>query len=275
MTGKLTFQVATMTALFVANVLAIAPSMAQQPAGRNPFDGEWSLEFRVATRPGGESRVASRGITPEDVQTINLLMHVSRPSFAVGADGSLRWEQREEGLVHWDDFSRLVGKTATSDCQVVLRGTGEATATPAPAGSGRTYDRRLTLELSWAGSNGSGLDHAGKPWTVALSADGSQWTTNYGTAAVVSEKSLWELEPASTEREEIAPDVIRETAIYRASRQKQRASRQKQRASRQKQRASRQKQSEAYKLGIPPAPLTITERIEIKHIHYLNLVPRG
>jgi hypothetical protein len=224
-----------------AVVLAAASTLAQEPAARNPHAGEWSLEFRVATRPGGESRIASINLTPPDTQTINLLLHVSRPSFGVAADGALRWEQQEGTLFHWDDFSSLVGRTSTADGQTVLRVVGKTIAMLAPPGSGRTYDRRLTLDLTWGGGNTSGFDHLGKPFTVAA-------------GAAVYEQSSWELEPISVQREEIAPDVIRETTIFRAT---------------------RQKATSTFKFGAPPAPFPVTERIEIKHIHYPRLVPRG
>ncbi len=246
-----------MTAALACAALCAATPVLAQPgasAAGNPHAGEWSLEFRVSTRPGGDTAVASRGFTPEDVQTMNLLLNVSRPTFTVAADGVLRWEQRGGGQVHWDDFSTLAGKTATSDTQAVLRAQGKVTATPAPAGSGRTYDRRLSLDLSWSGGSGMTVDHRGLPWAVTLSADGNQVITPFGGGPAVYERSQWELEPTSVRREEIAPDLIRETTVFRAA---------------------RQTASSVYKIGVQQAPLHFTEQIEIKHVHYPRLVPRG
>ena len=255
MAGRHAFRDGYLVATVLAAVAWAAPSaLGQQPATRNPHAGEWSLEFRVATRPGGQTRVASRGFTPEDMQTMNLLLNVSRPTFTVAADGVLRWEQREGGQFHWDDFSTLAGKTATSDTQAVLRAQGKVTATPAPEGSGRTYDRRLTLNLYWSGGTGMTVDHRGLPWPVTLSADGNQVITPFGGGPAVYERSQWELEPASDQREELATDVIRETTVFRAA---------------------RQTASSVYKLGIAQAPLNFIERIEVKHIHHPRLVPRG
>jgi hypothetical protein len=75
------------------------------------------------------------------------------------ADGVLKWEQREGGQFHWDDYSTLVGKTWIQDQQPVLRLSGQAVATPAAPESGRTYDRKLSLQLDWTGGSGPGIDH--------------------------------------------------------------------------------------------------------------------
>ena len=185
---------------------------------------------------------------------MNLLLHVSRPSFAVAADGVLRWEQGDGGQFHWDDFSRLVGKTATSDTQAVLRADGKATATPTPEGAPHAYDRRLTLNLAWSGGTGITVDHRGLPWPVTLSADANQVITPFGTGPAVYEQSQWGLAQSSVRREEVAPDVVRETTTFRGS---------------------RQKESSVYMIGLPPAPLNFIERIEVKHVRYPQLVPRG
>jgi hypothetical protein len=241
---------AVLTAVLAAN----APARGQQPAAPNPHEGEWSLDFRVQTRPGGDTRVASINITPPDIQTDNVLMQVSRPSFTVAANGALRWEQRDGGQFHWDCLSRLAGMTATADSQAVLRVQGKAIATPAPEGSPQAYSRRLTLDLSWSGGTGMTVDHMGKPWPVSLSADGNQVITPFGTRPAEYERSSWDLKQTSFQKDEISPDVIRETTTFRNT---------------------RQKEAGVFKMGLPPAPLIFIERIEIKHIHYPRLVPRG
>lgn len=247
MFGKLTSRVTLPAAALLAAIIATsAPVPAQQPAGPNPFDGEWSLEFSAQTRPGGETRTY-----PNDTHQVNIQFMAQRESFTIAADGNLRWEQREGGLFHSDTFSRAAGTTSVQDQRPVLRVSGLAAATPAPAGSGRTYDRRLTLDLAWTGGDGTLLDHGLRSHVIALSADGSQYTTSGYTAAATYQSSHWELEPASVQREEIAPDAIREITTFRLSRGT----------------------ATQHNQGQPPIPLT--ERIEIKHVHYLNLVPRG
>jgi hypothetical protein len=250
MTSKLTRQVIRLTLPFAALLCAIiatsTPAPAQQPAATNPFAGEWSLEFHVVTPPGGATMTV-----PNDTQHVNLLLQVSREEFTVAADGALRWEQRDEGHLHWDNTSSLIGSTWVQDQTPVLRVVGQATATPARAGAAHTYDRQLTLDLAWTGGNGSGIGHAGPPWVVSISADGSTWTTLGHNKAVPYEKSQFDLRPANVQREELAPDVIRETTTYRGSRQRGTID------------------------FTAPYSVSITERIEIKHVHYLDLVPRG
>jgi hypothetical protein len=222
------------------------PAPAQQPARSNPFAGEWTLEFHVATRPGGETMTV-----PNDTQHVNLLLQVSRETFTVAADGVLRWEQRDDGHLHWDNSSSATGSTWVQDQTPVLRVAGQATATPAPAGAAHTYDRQLTLDLAWTGGNGSGIGHAGPPWVVSISPDGSTWTTLGYHKAVPYEKSKFALRPVNVQREELAPDVIRETTTYRVSRQKGTTD------------------------FTAPYSVPITERIEIKHVYYPKLAPRG
>ena len=236
-------------ALVVLLVAAVAPAPAQQPGGgdRNPNDGEWSLEYRACTRPGGEILTP-----PGDTQIYNFLFQVAKESFTVAADGTLKWEQREGGLLHVDDYSAALGRTWFQDQQPVLRASGQATATPAAAESGRTYDRKLSLQLAWTGGNGPGIDHGGTPFVISISADGSQWTTLGVTRAAPYQKSQWDLRPASVKREEVGVDTICETTIFRASR--------------------------PMTLTDPASPTFSapgTEQIEIKHVFYPRLVPRG
>jgi hypothetical protein len=69
------------------------------------------------------------------------------------------------------------------------------------------------------------------------------------TVSGVPHEVTWpELRSTSVSREELSPDVIVEKTIYRASRQ-----------------------------GTMRAPeeVPVTERIEVKHVRYLKLVPRG
>jgi hypothetical protein len=227
-------------------VALAAPAAGQQPAARNPHEGQWSLEYRVFTRPGGEV-VTIAG----DTQRFNFAFHVAKESFAVAADGVLNWEQQDGGQMHVDDYSTLLGRTWIQDQQPVLRLEGQASATRASPNSGRSYDRKLALQLAWSGGSGSGIDHSGQPFVTTLSADGGQWLTKGYSRAVPYQKSQWELTPASTQREELGADSFRETTTFRASR--------------------------PISLTDITAPLSIpaTEQIEVKHIHHSRLVPRG
>jgi hypothetical protein len=226
-------------------VAGAARAHGQSGSSRNPHEGEWTLEYRVFTRPGGEV-VAIAG----DTQRFNLAFQVVKV-FTVAADGVLGWEQRDGGQLHVDDYSALAGRTWFQDQQPVLRLKGQAAATPAQPQSGRSYDRQLSLELAWSGGSGPGIDHAGKPFVISLSADGSQWLTSGYTRAVPYQKSQWELTPAKVAREEIGEDVLRETTTFRASR--------------------------PVRLIDITAPLNIqaTEQIDVRHVHYPRLVPRG
>jgi hypothetical protein len=240
-------QSGALAAWLVAASWISGPAAGQQPAANNPHAGEWSLEFRVSTRAGGEI------VTPPgDTQTYNFLFQVAKESFAVPEGGAIKWEQRDNGLLHVDDYSVVAGKTWIQDMQPVLRLSGQATATLAGPGSPHTYDRKLSLQLAWTGGSGQGIDHNGRPFVTTLSADGNQWTTSGYTRGAPYTKSSWDLTPTSVEREEIAPDTIRETTTFRSSRQKALTD-----------------------FMSPGFSVPVTERIEVKHIHYPRLVPRG
>lgn len=228
-------------------LLAIAPTVAQEAGAPNPHDGEWSLEFRVYTRLGGEILRL-----PGDTQTYNFLFTVSRQKFAVAADGILKWVQRENGLLHVDDYSVLAGKTWIQDMQPMLRLSGQAIATLAAPDAPRTYDRKLSLQLAWTGGSGQGIDHNGRPFATTLSADGNVWTTFGYTRPAPYITSIWDLTPTSVERAEVAADTIRETTIFRASRQ-----------------------TTLTDLMSPGFSVPVTEKIEVKHVRFPRLVPRG
>ena len=250
MISRCSFQMSLRAAALVGVfVFTTFPSPAQQPGsgGRNPHDGEWSLDFRVCTRPGGEILTF-----PGDTQIYNFLFQVAKESFTVAADGALKWEQREGGLLHVDDYSAALGRTWFQDQQPVLRASGLASATPAAAESGRTYDRKLSLQFAWTGGNGPGIDHGGTPFVISISADGTQWTTLGHTREAPYEKSQWDLRPVSVRREEVGVDTICETTMFRASRP-----------------------TTLTGFGAPGFPIPVTEQIEIKHVYYPHLVPRG
>jgi hypothetical protein len=236
--------------IIAAGAGAVQSTFGQQPADGNPNAGDWSLEFRVYTRLGGEIlRIPGN---PGDTQTYNFLFTVAREKFPVAADGVLKWEQRNSGQLHVDDYSVLAGKTWIQDMQPVLRLSGQATATLAAPTAPRTYDRKLSLQLAWTGGSGQGIDHGGRPFVTTLSGDGNTWTTSGYTRPAPYMNSLWELTPTSVERDEIAPDTIRERTTFRASRQ-----------------------TTLTDFMSPGFSVSVTEKIEVKHVYYPRLIPRG
>jgi hypothetical protein len=72
---------------------------------------------------------------------------------------------------------------------------------------------------------------------------------NAVTVTTAPHEVTWSVSSTNTTREEIAPDVILERTSYQASRQ-----------------------GTLRALG---QEIPVTERIEVKHVRYLNLVPRG
>jgi hypothetical protein len=227
---------------------------AQQaaPAGvGNPFDGEWSLTVSIATAPGG---VPTRLATPYNSHHV-----AENRRFDVKADGSFEWLEREAGRMH-DDGVSPGPSSFQNDFQLHLRGRGTAELPPETGGPERPGDRRLTnlrLTILLGDGRGSAVNPGGSGFSIGVSsADSAQMTfTSYPGGNVVTvagahDELTWpELCSTSVAREEIASDVIVETARYEASRQGTRRA-----------------------LG---QEIPVTERIEVKHVRYLNLVPRG
>ena len=241
------FMLALALALLVAGYNCLP---AQQPGG-NPFDGEWSVKLSITTAPGG---VSTRLATP-----FNSHYLVENRRFEVKADGSFEWLVREAGRMH-DDGVSPGGSSFQNDFQLHLRGRGKAELPPATGGPDRPGDRRLNLQLSFllGDGRGSAVNSGVYGFSVGVSsADLAQmtFTSHPGghvvtVAGVHDEVTPWpELRSTSVTRAEIAPDVVVETAVYRASRQGTRR---------------------ALAQEVP-----VTERIEVKHVRYLKLVPRG
>lgn len=229
-------------------------STAQQAApagGGNPFDGEWSLKLSIATAPGG--------VSASFVSPYNSLHMAENRRFEVKADGSFEWLAREAGKMH-DDGVSPGGSSFQNDFQLHVRGRGSAEPSPRAGGQERPGDRRLNLNLTFllGDGRGSAINSGDYSFSIGVSsADSAQMTfTSHPGGNVVSvagvhdELTPWpELRSTSVSREEIAPDVVVETALYRASRQGTRRA-----------------------LG---TEIPVTERIEVKHVRYLKLVPRG
>jgi hypothetical protein len=133
-----------------------------------------------------------------------------------------------------------------------MRAAGKATATRTSPGSPQPYDRSLELNLEYSGGSGAYADNHGGGGAYIVDAAGEQMTVTGPTTTTIPVtywQAKWNVKPARTVREEIGPDEIRETTTYEGSRPAEVATR-----------------DGKYK---------VTERIEVKHVRYLNLVPRG
>lgn len=212
------------------------------------FDGQWSLSLQISTRPGGETLEGNNVVTsPFYVQ-----ITAENPSFTVSQEGKFSWDGRDSGrskVVKHGIYPRGVTDDVSEQTRVLLKAQGTV-----------SEQRVLTMDPQWtigAGQftniNNRGVIYIG---SYTVSDDGGtltiRGTTNVSpsvqtySAPVSYEGKPWELAPASIEEREIAPDVIREEATYRAQRQ-----------------------------GTYAGTVPVTERIEIKQIRYLKLIPRG
>lgn len=226
-------------------LLLWAPSdlRAQTPPRTKLFDGQWSLDFFAATRPGGETqRVGMSTLSP-----LNLLFRAVRSDFRVAEDGKVNWTERTNGQWHSD-------VVATMDSG--QRSIASQTTEPLLKAKGTVDDqRKLTLTLRWSHGSGpfiGGLGTTGG--TLTVSADGETLTikSDDGTVSLPHKylTTEWTLQPASIEQQEQGPDMIREVTTYKARRQ-----------------------GTLNEWGSGPLP--VVERIEVKQIRQLKLVPRG
>ena len=192
--------------------------------------------------------------------TVEYLYHLENRRFEVKPDGTFQWLARAAGAQH-HDYHRTGGSGHT-DFEMHLRGKGKADPPPEDATGSGLGNRRLSVQLSLLAGNGRGsyLIYGFPASQVhVVSADLSQITTTMisptqtGTVTTSAGEGLqvkWDdLRSTSVKRDEIAPDVIVETTLYEASRQST--------------------------LAIPDQNPPVTQRIEVKHVRYLNLVPRG
>lgn len=224
---------------------ATSPAAGQQAGPANPFDGEWTLTFDVQTPPGG--------VTLPWNSPYHMGFHGYKRSFRVEADGTFAWRDVDDGGL--DINSLVVGTTkAWERHQPLLKASGKATAVLTPPGSPQPYDRSLEVNLDYSGGNGAYGDNHGGAGAYIVDAAGEQMTvTGVGgpptTIPVTYWKVTWNLKPARVVREEISPNAIRETVTYEGSRP-----------------AENTTILGRYK---------VTERIEVKHVRYSRLVPRG
>ena len=246
------------TALACVVLWAVPPALAQPGAagGGNPFDGEWSLVWSISTAPGGATLLVAGGT----ISPYNTAYHAAKERFQVKEDGSIEWAQSDAGAMYHNGIWTYEGQSSSfwGDRKVHLRATGQARAPRTATGERRAEDRRLTLDLTTMGGSGysSGTSLSGTHTsTVVADIDDREMVMFPG--AIRAPNPPWilkwqDMKPTTVTREELAPGVIRETFTYEATRQ------------------LRIPEEVAGKFN----PL-VTERIEIKHVHYPRLVPRG
>ena len=236
-------------ALFVS---AAVPAASQEPGG-DPFDGEWTLTFDVATQPGGVTLTNQYGTD----SPYHMVFHAAKNSLQVAEDGTIAWRDFEDGSLAINGTSNYFGKQSRhwARHQPLLKAAGKATAKLARPGTPQPYERSLEVNLDYTGGSGAYGDNHGGSGAYSVDSAGEQMTvTGVGgpptTIAVYYWKAKWTLKPARTVREEIGPEQIRETTTYEGTR-------------------------EAEIPTLTSGKYNATERIEIKQVRFLNLVPRG
>lgn len=232
-------------AIVIACLTAMAGG-AEPPGGK--FEGQWSLELQISTKPGGETLEGAGAVT----SPIHIQITAANPSFTVSEEGKFSWDSRDFGSSQVTKHAAYTGG-GTSD-------TSEQTRVLLKAQGSVSDQRVLTIDPQWTIGNGQiwtfgsrGVIYIG---TYTLSGDGSTlsvstsgnvpgaWGTH--TLPVTYDGKPWTLAPASIEQQEIVPEVVREIVTYRAQRQ-----------------------------GTYGGAVPVTERIEIKQVRYLKLIPRG
>jgi hypothetical protein len=232
--------------------LTATPLIAQQPAGRggNPFGGKWSLTIDMTTAPGG----ATLAIPYATISPYHCTYHAEKREFQVKEDGTFEWAENDAGSTSHDGKSEHF--SFTGDRRLNLRASGNVQART--AGEAREEDRRLTLKLEVIGGNGRATGTGGGRTNTGIfivSADWSQFTNYPGGTTVPN--PVWaidwtDLKPSSVKDEDLGSEVIRRTTRYQAARPSRIP-------------------SEVNGLFTPP----VMERIEVKQVRYLNVVPRG
>lgn len=242
-----------LAALICVVWLTASPTPGQQSGGRrgNPFGGQWSLTIDITTAPGG----ATLALPYATISPYHSTYNAQKREFQVKEDGTFEWAENDAGSASHDGKSENF--SFAGDCRLILRASGNVQA-PRTAGQAPEEDRRLTVNLKVLGGNGRSTGTGGGRTNTAIhivSADGSQMTDHPG--GNTRPNSIWaidwtDLKPSTVKDEEVGPEVIRRTTTYQATRQSRIP-------------------SEVNGLFTPP----VTQRIEIKHVRYLGLVPRG
>lgn len=228
-------------------------SAASQESEGELFDGEWTLTFDVATPPGGVTLTNEYG----SISPYHVVFRATKRSFQVQTDGTFAWREEEDGALKINGTGNYFGTRNTywESHQPLLKAVGKATATRNVPGSPQPYERSLEVTLDWTGGNGAYADNYGGAGSYVVDAVGEQMTvTGVGgpptQTPMVYWQAKWSLKAARIVREEIGPDQIRETTTYEGTRQAEIAT----------------QTSGSHK---------VTERIEVKQVRNLNLVPRG
>jgi hypothetical protein len=240
-------QIVLATAAALAWMVAPVHAGDPAPASGSIYNGQWSCEFRQATKPGG---TLVKTAAYDDI--VNYLEVAVKSSFQVDKNGSFSWEERKNGSCRGDrSITYIDGKTTSDsfDMAAVLKVAGQVV-------DAKTRALKVTVEF-WAGTGR--FANLGGGTTFVVSADGSTQTyfPNIGptfTRHNPHPPFVWELKPVSIEQQDLGPDQQREIVTYKGSR------------------------------GIKPpvAGETVagggdyaTEHIEIRQVRELKLVPRG
>jgi hypothetical protein len=227
--------------LFAGLLIVSATRAPAQQSGGHPFEGEWSLVLEIATAPGGATLTFAGTTT----SPYNYAVHAAKPRFEVHEDGSFEWSQSDAGSSQYDGVQTNSTGTARfrGSQNLLLRAVGKAQAPRAAGRETRAEDRRLTLDLTMV--HGSGYYSVAGSLVTATTAISN-------TAQVPARLETWaDLKPTRVIREELAPDVIRETTTYEGTRPTNNAG--------------------ADSGSVPPT----TERIKVQQVRYLNLISRG
>lgn len=228
-------------------MLLAAAAYGVEPSG-SKFDGQWSLELQISTKPGGETvRSAEALIAPFHVQVT-----ASNPSFTVDEAGKFSWDSRDCGRSHSTKHATFEagGSSDTTEQTCVMLKV-----------QGNVSDQRvITIDPQWTSGNGrlSTATSTGGLVLYAYSVSGDGSTISVSTSGnlpgdyrtfsypVKYQGAPWTLSPESIQQIEIGPDEIRETATYRGQRQ-----------------------------GTYAGAVPVIERLEVKQVRHLELVPRG
>ena len=241
-------------ALLAAGYTRSAAQQAAPAGGGNPFDGQWTLTFSAHSPPGGiVMSTGSSTISPGHLQ------FRGDKRFAVGRDGKFAFQGADAGTFHIDLTTHSASEVSAwrQDQQPLCKFKGTATATPNPPGAREPYARQLELSIEWTGGNGTYFTRTSLgtfAGAFSVSADGTQVTSTRPWAPPYTQRltywsSQWKLTPTRVMVEETGPDELQERVTYEGSRE------------------------------TPLEPLSGqakgTERIEVKQVRQLKLVPRG
>jgi hypothetical protein len=185
-----------------------APVHAADPAPSSSsiYDGQWSCEFRLVTKPGGTFVTFLN-----HAQLENVLFTAIKSSFQVNKNGSFSWEERKNTSYHTDAVYYPTG-SYNSDRKAILKAKGQVV-------DAKTRTLKVTVE-HWLGS---GRESQG---TIVASTDETSETHYWEFFSDAPPKTIpvahlsfeYELKPVSIEQQDLGPDQQREIVTYRGSR---------------------------------------------------------